>query len=45
MSKLSVFSADAGMSFATRVEQSTEKGNRLARVLFGTMMKKNKKTQ
>ena len=35
----------AGMSFATVVEQSTEKGNRLAIALFGTTRKKMKKTQ
>lgn len=40
-----VFFAGADTSFATRVEQSTEKGNRLAHALFGTMTKKIKKTQ
>ena len=42
---LCVFILGAGMSFATVVEQSTEKGNRLALALFGTMRKKMKKTQ
>lgn len=41
----SLFFAGAGTSFATVVEQSTEKGNRLAHALFGTMTKKMKKSQ
>ena len=44
---LCVFVAGVGMSFATVVEESTEKDNRVALVIFGMMKKKKniKKTQ